>query len=62
MTGTLATDTLATLQCSADAPCSGIKINGVEGVRGTGGVGVGEEVVSCSNVVGLGGVGCTEGS
>lgn len=58
MTGTLATDNVAVLQCSGDAPCPGIEISDIR-VEVPGGRD--EEVVSCSNVVGLIGVECTEG-
>lgn len=58
MTGTLATDNVAILQCSGDAACPGIEISDIQ-VEVPGGRD--EEVVSCSNVVRLIGVECTEG-
>jgi len=54
ITGTIQTDTLATLQCSGDAPCPGISILGLDEVTSIGG-----NEVKCSNVVNPIGFNCT---
>jgi len=54
ITGTIQTDTLATLQCSGDAPCPGISILGLDEVTSIGG-----SEVKCSNVVNPIGFNCT---
>lgn len=57
ITGTVANDLLASLQCSAAAPCPDITIEGVEGL--TFNSTAAEPEVECSNVAGgLGGVAC----
>jgi len=56
MTGTVSTDVLAALQCSGAAPCTGIVIEGVDGVRTNG-----ARNVTCSNID-LVGIDCTSGS
>ncbi|KAI0317352.1 pectin lyase fold/virulence factor [Amylostereum chailletii] len=58
ITGSVATNTLAALQCSGSAPCPGITIADVNVTFGGGGSGA----VSCSNVVDPEGFECTEGS
>ncbi|KAI0317354.1 pectin lyase fold/virulence factor [Amylostereum chailletii] len=58
ITGSVATDTLAALQCSGSAPCPGIAIKNVDVSFGEGG----GNVVDCSNVVDPQGFECTAGS
>jgi len=56
MTGSTNGDTIASLQCSGDAPCPGITIEGLDGVvvNGT------ERVFKCSNVVDPVGFTCSD--
>src|ERR1700761_8594215 len=54
ITGSIQTDTLATMQCSGDAPCPGISLLGLEEVTSVGG-----REVKCSNVVDPMGFNCT---
>ncbi|KIK64270.1 glycoside hydrolase family 28 protein [Collybiopsis luxurians FD-317 M1] len=54
ITGSIQTDTLATMQCSGDAPCPGISLLGFNEVAS-----VGAREIKCSNVVDPVGFNCT---
>lgn len=54
ITGTIQTDTLATMQCSGDAPCPGISMLDMDRVTS-----VGAREFKCSNVVDPVGFNCT---
>ncbi|KAJ4493720.1 polygalacturonase [Lentinula edodes] len=54
ISGSIQSDTLATMQCSGDAPCSGISLLGFDNV-----VTVGAREIDCSNVINSTGFNCT---